>query len=80
MKVVAPSQASQQSNVLICPAQSFVFVRIYTHFREAKISQDDVPIAAKEDILGLEVPVNNPIGVEMLKCKDHLSDVNSCLE
>ena len=42
---------------------------------EPEVSDDDVPLLVKQDVLGLEVPVGNGEGVEVLQCTHYLSRV-----
>jgi len=53
-------------------------VACHLKLREAEVSQLDVTLRVKDDVLGLKITVDNSVAVETLKGKDDFCGVKSC--
>lgn len=74
--VVPPARDDLRRNVLwgAAHAISGLILRV-ADLGQSKVGELDVPIAIQQDIFGLDVPVDDIPGVQVLKCQEELGCV-----
>ena len=50
-------------------------VEVFRHLGKTKVCDDDVSLTVEKQVLGLEVPVSDGEGVEVLESRDNLGRV-----